>query len=158
MKFEIDDKTGMVLVSEKEILEGELPDLTAFATSNDLEQILQAVKKTQEKLVNIQIQNIQDSKNHWIGDMGRLDSDGKYKDKRDQNQKIVDEIIKNYYNGIKKIHNDLSIPIGSREHLICTIRYLEDMIKYVTGKHIKYLDNNFKSKSGDNMTGNTPDL
>ena len=60
MKFEIDDKTGMIFdVSEN-------PHSwygNDSANPSQLEQILQAVKKTQEKIVNKQIQEIQDSKN-----------------------------------------------------------------------------------------------
>jgi len=56
MKFEIDDKTGMLEVDNDGFHE-------YWPTgTKDLEQILQAVKKTQEKLVNKQIQEIQDSK------------------------------------------------------------------------------------------------
>jgi len=57
----------------------------------------------------------------------------------DQNQKIVNAIIKHYKNGIKKIHDDSSVDINDRKYLICTIRYLEDMIKDVIGKDIRNL-------------------
>jgi len=60
MKFEIDDKTEMIEVDSQGF--GEYWP----AETKNLEQILQAVKKTQVKLVNKQIQDIQDSKHKEI--------------------------------------------------------------------------------------------
>jgi len=72
MKFEIDDKTGMIEDETTldfiptETTSGDNPISHYLITSHQLEAILQAVKKTQEKLVNKQIQDIQDSKNMII--------------------------------------------------------------------------------------------
>jgi len=55
LKFEIDDTTGMIISPDPLEAQG----VKYNANNTSLEQILQAVKKTQEKLVN---QNIQDSK------------------------------------------------------------------------------------------------
>ena len=71
MKFEIDDKTGMIVKLSSYQQPSKFDGLSSvisewgytICTSNELEKILQAVKKTQEKLVNQQIQDIQDSKN-----------------------------------------------------------------------------------------------
>ena len=65
MKFEIDDKTGMIFGYENKFYANEIQPMEApLATDQKiLERILQAVKKTQEKLVNKQIQEMQDSKN-----------------------------------------------------------------------------------------------
>jgi len=63
MKFEIDDKTGMI-TTEECIRHDEVNNTHEASIFHfHLETILQAVKKTQEKLVNKQIQEIQDSKN-----------------------------------------------------------------------------------------------
>ena len=64
MKFEIDKKTGMIrslYVDLNHLIIGDNP-----INSTELEEILQAVKKTQAKLVNKQIQEIQDSKKPQI--------------------------------------------------------------------------------------------
>ena len=63
MKFEIDDKTGMILTKDSWPPDGTQLEHPRILFSNEVEQLLQAVKKTQEKLVNKQIQEIQDSKN-----------------------------------------------------------------------------------------------
>lgn len=67
MKFEIDDKTGMIkwiTIPLSSNGQEEYTSLGLLEPAKDLEQILQAVKKTQTKLVNKQIQEIQDSKNN----------------------------------------------------------------------------------------------
>jgi len=53
-----------------------------------------------------------------------------------ENQKIVNTIIKHYYTGIKKIQNDSTVSTNSRSYLISTVRYIEDLIKSITGKDI----------------------
>jgi len=53
MKFEIEDNLIVIDTGK---------GFTELVRAQDLEQILQAVKKTHEKLVNKQIQEIQDSK------------------------------------------------------------------------------------------------
>ena len=79
MKFEINEKTGMIhselvlgagpLIWDdgKDGLVGNIPAppyvSTRLITLTELEKILQAVKKTQEKIVNRQIQEMQNSKN-----------------------------------------------------------------------------------------------
>jgi len=104
MKFEIDDKTGRF-----NTLGFSLNELSSVkpTTIEEFEAILQAVKKTQEKILNKQIQEIQDSKNlrkygsskyasresvstdNTIGiQKGKLRPDEKIA----QNQKIVDGI------------------------------------------------------------------
>jgi len=53
MKFEIDDRTGMILGYEKRHQEDDIDLLLGFPLETDqkmLEQILQAVKKTKEIL------------------------------------------------------------------------------------------------------------
>lgn len=64
MKFEIDDKTGMI----KRKLYGckDTPSQYVELDGSYLEQILKAVKKTQEKILNIDIQTFQDSKNDGV--------------------------------------------------------------------------------------------
>jgi len=61
MKFEIDNTTGFLLIEPEN---GIIPSKdNAKIYRDQLETILQAVNKTQEKLENKQIQNIQNSKN-----------------------------------------------------------------------------------------------
>ena len=98
MKFEIDDKTGMItrmainLEQYPESLEG-----WETATPKNLETIDQAVKKTQEKLVNLQIQ---DSKKEIYGTRAapkkiRPTLESQKQEKTEQSQKIVD-IVKEW--------------------------------------------------------------
>lgn len=63
MKFEVNEETGIIMVV-METLKSKLPSI--YPLPNQLEKILQGVKKTQEKIVNRQIQEIQDSKNDPI--------------------------------------------------------------------------------------------
>jgi len=96
MKFEIDDETGMIGTAY-------LGSYFLTDDSKELEQILQAVKKTQVKLVNKQIQYIQDSKNPSQEQMlsnSEVKINGEYISylKIEQNQKIVNEIIRIHYN------------------------------------------------------------
>ena len=80
MKFEIEDNLVVIDTGE---------GFTELVRAQDLEAILQAVKKTQEKIVNRQIQEIQDSKkpsNYYRTDISL--------EQIEQNQKIVDAIKK----------------------------------------------------------------
>jgi len=129
MKFEIDDKTGMI-TTPLDFSGNE----TEYTESFMLEQILQAVKKTQEKLVNKQIQEIQDSKNIPLPEIINpielqkyVKEELKRHEKIDQNQKIVDEIIK-FYNSQKDNVTDLD-----------GMNFLGSIIKNATGKDIKDL-------------------
>lgn len=123
MKFEIDDKTGMIKDETTldfiptETTSGDNPVSHHPVTSHQLEQILQAVKKTQEKLLNKQIQEIQDSKKFVFNppkDMPECDRIHLQKmidemptkskivlvsdpQKIEQNQKIVDALIKEHH-------------------------------------------------------------
>lgn len=131
MKFEINDKTGMIEADNQGF------DEYWPADAKDLEAILQAVKKTQEKLVNKQIQEIQNSKNiktvkilkrKYIEDKPnppKIEYDQETlevsedeakqileqlepkfnPEKIEQNQKIVDEII-------KRIENNKAVLMG----------------------------------------------
>ena len=160
MKFDIDVKTGMIIKTNYDID----PDHNrpvrvkeVNAHSFDLEQILQAVKKTQEKLVNKQIQEIQDSKNYIslepnealefvevdpkiikaVGHENDVEiSKGNFVTIKsiEQNQKIVDEIIQSYRSlvkdgALKDVHEvEFSI-----------VQELESIIEKSTGKDIKEL-------------------
>jgi len=114
MKFEIDDKTGMLAIVRNSIAGEEvLVDVNTheyfgvLPTNENLEKILQAVKKTQEKLLNKQIQEIQDSKNTITNE----EFDEMLKKRKihttegfisieeiERNQKIVYEIKRKFYN------------------------------------------------------------
>ena len=108
MKFEIDDKTGMIIKLSFFQKPSKFDGLTSvipegghtIGTSNELEAILQAVKKTQGKLVNKQIQEIQDSKKDPEYIIHKLDETKKlfrkHKEKIEENQKIVDTIIEEW--------------------------------------------------------------
>lgn len=60
MKFEIDEETGQLTIQDYKSSE---PKYIGKPTSHELEQILQSVKSTHKKILNREIQNIQDSKN-----------------------------------------------------------------------------------------------
>ena len=133
MKFEIDDKTGFLLIEPEN---GIIPSNdNAKIYREQLERILQAVKKTQEKLVNQQIQEIQTEKANgllWFDDVYKqlkYKQDGKttilnLDEKIEQNQKIIDEIIK-FYNSQKDNVIDLD-----------GMNFLGSIIKNATGKDI----------------------
>jgi len=166
MKFEIDDKTGMI-VSQLFIDDYKVTGEQNIE-STDLETILQAVKKTQEKLVNKQIQEIQDSKRHisvepakkseWLDIKPTIIkavihendveiSKGNFVsiEKIEQNQKIVDKIL--------SYHNHCNVMLKSLDDSICAKSFIEEqtkrwvenreqieeMIKYATGKDITEL-------------------
>jgi len=75
MKFEIDNKTGMINKMEYDVdFDHSLIENKEKTNSCEIEQILQAVKKTQEKLVNKQIQEIQDSKRPHMENWNPKDS------------------------------------------------------------------------------------
>jgi len=174
MKFEIDDKTGMIgeesyfkfdtsgksytsfkdgiiiTAKLKELfdLNSTIPDsiqeLEKPMTSKQLEEILQAVKKTQEKLVNRQIQEVQDSKNPEIYETRAAPKKVRptlESQKIEQNQKIVNELLSHYKHSHSSDYDLRS--------------FVEEIIKTATGKDIKDLDNNFKSKSEDTMNSRT---
>jgi len=98
MKFEIDDKTGMIKLV-KPSFDYKSEDTFEFTNRLHLEKILVAVKISQSKLVNKQIQEIQDSEKpirvqaHAIT---FIDSDLIERtmrlEKIEQNQKIVDAL------------------------------------------------------------------
>ena len=132
MKFEINDKTGMLTIEQEYILDedinSELKQRLVF--DGELEQILQAVKKTQEKLVNKQIQEIQDSKKDPEYIIHKLDETKKlfrkHKEKIEENQKIVDSLIKEF--------NDA--PLSEGQHYA---NMLNNFVVKATGKDIKEL-------------------
>jgi len=152
MKFEIDDK--IMIKFFPEMGEDDSVFTPYLATTDQLEAILQAVKKTQEKLVNRQIQEIQDSKRTvpvktwWdnnerfiINDIaenitftGGLETiknftinDKTYNlEEIEQNQKIVDELLKEW--------KGVDYEGGARyEDILCNI------LTRATGKDIKDL-------------------
>jgi len=135
MKFEIDDKTGMIgkLIVVKALREFELLN-SELATPQDLEQILQAVKKTQEKLVNKPIQEIQDSKKEIHGGttVNATYVDLKTLNEIVQNQKIVDELVK-----IESVV--LPSDISPDDARFIRYDYVRSLIKETTGKDIKDL-------------------
>ena len=95
MKFEIDDKTGILLIRRGPNINS--VDKPALSNTIELEHILQSVKKTQEKILNKQIQEIQDSKNTEYDPLAKYDPWEKSRfspsSKAEQNQKIVDGIV-----------------------------------------------------------------
>jgi len=173
MKFEIDDKTGMV---ENETTMDFIPTETTSddnpishppITSHQLETILQAVKKTQEKIVNRQIQDIQDSKNMTISQPkfeingSNIDLEGENisisvtdsekdahltinctlnHDKIEQNQKIVDKLV-NFCNMVNMAEENSGTDnfINNIEHMHVASLTIQDLIKESTGKDIKDL-------------------
>ena len=145
MKFEIDDKTGMIIKlsffqkpSKFDGLTSVIPEWGhTIGTSNELETILHAVKKTQEKLVNKQIQEIQDYRKkepeyiiHKLDETKKLFR--KHKEKIEQNQKIVDGIIKWYHTPVD------AIKIPSKDH-DRQWNLLQEIVHNATGKDIKDL-------------------
>lgn len=139
MKFEIDDKTGMIFDISENLHSYYYGNNTANALQ--LEQILQAVKKTQEKRVNKQIQEIsEDLSGTFI----------KKTEKIEQNQKIVDGIeliIKTAITQRKRLEllpdtRDKSLQEISDRELLRTnilINGLTPLWHHVTGKDIKEL-------------------
>ncbi len=121
-----------------------------------LEKLLKGTKKTHEKIVNKQIQEIQDSKNAEISGISFEDSKGKkYQfdiEEIEQNQKIVEALIVQY-----RFAEESLMSNGLSKTDKIQISYLKStlavMFKNVTGKDIKDLYNNFKSKSGGTMKG-----
>jgi len=127
MKFEIDDKTGMI--GELDMSNSEIVGPSLNVNSNQLEQILQAVKKTQEKSLNKQIQEVQDSKNkhdviiNVTGEQGARVYDSQI---IERNQKIVD---------ILKFIGDRDLIMGGDY----SYKTLKTRIREATGKDIKDL-------------------
>jgi len=112
----------------------------------NLEEILEAVKKTQQKILNKQIQELQDSKNPPDGKAFDFDLA-----KADQYQKIV-EGVKRMWNysleqlAIKRLMltRDLSDEAKTLlekdiDTTLFVINSLEDMVDYRTGKDIQDL-------------------
>jgi len=153
MKFEIDDKTGMIveLVGDHKIDGSYSPPLDDdIQIKVDLEQILQAVKKTQKKLVNKQIQEIQDSKNHklCVGENVQIlgvpntktiiTKEGKFiklSPEIEQNQKIVD-IVQKWYD---QVLDDLSMIVnqGGKDYDMLNLQ--NKLCAILEGKDIKDL-------------------
>jgi len=140
MKFEIDDKTGMI-DSRTRISEGDQWDGPSFImTSGILEKILQAVKKTQEKLVNKQIQEIQDSKSKPLrgfnpppimikkNDRIFYGEESWTLEEIEQNQKLVDAMILK----CKELDGTSMYGEDRIEEMVCILRE-------ITGKDIKDL-------------------
>ena len=124
MKFEIDEVTGNIYVSEKIIQEGDLPDKFPYPTEADLEQILEAVKKTKEAIRNKDIQD---------------------HEQIEQNQKIVNCIFKLYnvklrspeINHLREKHNILLLD----DTLKIIQSWLNFIVKESTGKTIEEYHN-----------------
>lgn len=138
MKFEIySDSEFIYDIDEKHDLtdDNEYP----IAQLKQLEQILQAVKKTQTKLVNKQIQEIQDSKNHEYNPWAK--SSFSPTSKTEQNQKIVEAILEQYQFTEDTLKNSKDLNLSERDKI--QISYLNTTlsttIKKTTGKDIKDL-------------------
>lgn len=137
MKFEI-DVNGYIFPELPIVQLGAQQPCLEYADSKQLELILQAVKKTQEKLVNIQIQEIQDSKNSTSDEYQRRYEESledKHNEKIEQNQKIVDEITKMYQTCLQ----EGTLPIVGMNAVLHPITTLERIVKAGTGKDIKDL-------------------
>ena len=162
MKFKIDEKTGMIV--DADIILPTSPPQRKIADSSHLEQILQAVKKTQNKILNREIQSIQDSKNIEYGgtiskeEYGGTISKEEFEKLRgntkiclgdgktvtfneiEQNQKIREKIIKMYNFTLEQAQTDKDVEL----HKFLATRY-NQLIKTVTGKDIKdYLKKSYK--------------
>ena len=136
MKFEINDKTGMIEADNQGF------DEYWPADAKDLEAILQAVKKTQEKLVNKQIQKIQDSKNIPFPEIKNpvelkkfVKEELKRHEKIEQNQKIVD-IVQKWYD---QVLDDLSVIVdqGGKDYDMLNLQ--NKLCAILEGKYIKDL-------------------
>jgi len=165
MIFEIDDKTGLIksfifsaditlTINNDEIKKGDDAAII-LADSTELEEILQAIKKTQVKLVNKQIQEIQDSKNYIslepdeelkfvevdpkitkaVGFPNEYDPRAKSSfspaTKAEQNQKIVDLLI--------QYHNECLANFRPYDDIIA--EKLNIIFRNITGQNIKDRNN-----------------
>ena len=148
MKFEIDYKTGMITTEEcirhDEVNDTHEPSIFPF----HLEQILQAVKKTQEKLVNKQIQEIQDSKNIPFPEIKNpielqkfVKKELKRHEKIEQNQKIVDAILPllNYESNLQLFGGTTQDTPNERYYKNEIYLIYKQKIEESTGKDIKEL-------------------
>lgn len=138
MKFEIDELTGRI--NDHSVDLSELESGLGSCTLEACEQILQAVKKTQEKLVNKQIQEIQDSKNEPLrgftpphimikkNDRIYYGEESWTLEEIEQNQKIVHAMISK----CKELDGTSMEAEDRIEEMVC-------ILKEITGKTIKDL-------------------
>lgn len=123
------------------------------ADFKQLEEILQAVKKTQEKLVNKQIQNIQDSKNNVFTEPQPPYTEEQYrklqeiaypnitKEKIEENQKMIlkfiEEILGYHVDlGLELIKYDQVLSDDAKKILQNFQKRLNDIVKNTTGKDL----------------------